>query len=144
MTEGEASRSTLHNQGHIATAFFSAEVLWVAIAAIVWYFVSYVSHPAMPGNVVNYWMGWFGWYDQGKYLESAKALSDLSLTPDTYFYPLGYPLLGAFFVRFLPRHAFLVPNLLCTVFIVLTFYGSCACFHMLASLPLFILSSNSN
>ncbi len=90
-----------------------------ALVTTVIYFVSYLMFPYTPGNLEQYFMAWFGWCDQGLYLESAKAIAGWKLSPATYVYPLGYPLLGAIFVKWLPRHLFLIPNMIFSVGIVL-------------------------
>jgi hypothetical protein len=97
----------------------------VALLAIVAYFIGYLSYVATPGNLEDYFMGWFGWHDQGMYLKSAEAIAQGNLSAATYVYPLGYPLLAVPFLKWLPRHPFLIPNLFFAVGIVLAFYASC-------------------
>ena len=97
----------------------------VALFAILAYFIGYLSYAATPGNVEAYFMGWFGWSDQGMYLKSAEAIAHGKLSAETYVYPLGYPLLAVPFLKWLPRHPFLIPNLFFAVGIVLAFYASC-------------------
>jgi hypothetical protein len=63
---------------------------------------------------------WFGWYDQGEYFKTAHDLAVFKFGESVY--PLGYPVLGALFIRLLPGHAFFLPNLFCTVGIALLFY----------------------
>lgn len=58
--------------------------------------------------------GWWSWFDQQKYGEAAVALAEGRLDRETYYYPLGYPALGAAFARFWPAHPFFVPGLLLT------------------------------
>ena len=101
------------------------EYFVVALITCIVYFVSYLWFPATPGNLEQYFVGWFGWADQGSYLASTKAIANWSLSPAEYIYPLGYPFLGALFVEWLPRHPFLIPNLIFSVGIVLAFYASC-------------------
>ncbi len=57
--------------------------------------------------------GWWGWWDQGKYLESARAFSAFDFTSDRHWYPPGYSLLGAAFVALFPSNPFLPINALC-------------------------------
>ena len=97
----------------------------IAIFAIFAYFIGYLSYAATPGNIEAYFMGWFGWYDQSMYLKSAEALAHGKLSAETYVYPLGYPLLAVPFLKWLPRHPFLIPDLFFAVGIVLAFYASC-------------------
>src|SRR5437879_5640033 len=101
------------------------EYLLVVIWAMLAYFVAYLLCPATPGNAEKYFLGWFGWNDQGQYLASATAIAQAKLSSATYVYPLGYPLLAAPFLSFLPRHPFFLPNLFFAVGIVLSFYASC-------------------
>jgi len=107
------------------TGNFSVEYCVAALLTTVVYFVSYLRYPATPGNHELNFIGWFNMADQGAYLISAEALGHWNLTPATYIYPLGYPLLGALFVRWFPRHPFLIPDLIFSVGIVLIFYASC-------------------
>jgi hypothetical protein len=95
-------------------------LLGSAIAAV--YLYAYWTHPALPGADSAHPLGWWGWWDQGQYLKCAAGLSRGSLTSDTYWYPLGYPLLGAFFYRLMPQHFFLIPNLTLVVGTALLFY----------------------
>jgi len=97
----------------------------IVLLAVVAYFIAYVSNPYAPGNSEQSSIGWFSWYDQGRYLDSAKAIATWSLSPESYIYPLGYPLLAVPFLRVLPRHPFLIPNLFFSVGIVVAFYASC-------------------
>ncbi len=103
----------------------SQDYYLIALMAIVAYFIGYLLYPATPGNQEAYFMGWFGWCDPGWYLKSAQAMAHWKLSPETYVYPLGYPLLAVPFLKFLPRHPFLIPNLFFSIGIVLVFYASC-------------------
>ncbi|WP_243312116.1 hypothetical protein [Fundidesulfovibrio agrisoli] len=87
------------------------------------YFAAYLSHPDLPFDGCA--KGWWAHWDQLRYLESARSLGAGSLDPQTYWYPLGYPLLGAPFARSLPLHLFLPVNLACTL-------AAAALFWMLA------------
>jgi len=80
-------------------------------ALTILYLLAYLGHPALPGNNLTAPQGWWDYWDQGQYLKSTAALARGQLTPDTYRYPLGYPLIGAFFYCWAPQHPFLVPNL---------------------------------
>lgn len=106
-------------------SFFPRDVLWVALATMFWYFLSYIIHPVAPGNNEQYLGGWNIWHDQSLYLKSAQALARLSQPQEVYVYPLGYPAIIAPFVRFLPRHAFLLPNLFFAIGIAICFYSAC-------------------
>ena len=89
---------------------FGFMVLFLAGLTIL-YLLAYLGHPVLPGNDPSAPIGWWGWWDQGQYLKCTAALSQGQLTPDTYWYPLGYPLIGALFYHWAPQHAFLIPNL---------------------------------
>ena len=116
----DASKEVQYSVQNIPTEYFI-----VALVAMVAYMVGYLWFPATPGNSEEYFIGWFGWSDQRLYLEAAKAIAHWSLSPATYVYPLGYPLLAAPFIKWLPRHPFFVPNLFFSIGIVLAFYASC-------------------
>ena len=79
------------------------------------YVQAYLGNAARPGRSHGWPLGWWGWWDQSLYLRSARAFADGSFSPDQHWYPLAYPLIGAPFVGFWPRHAFFVPDLLCLV-----------------------------
>lgn len=87
----------------------------LVLVAVAWYLSAYLRHPALPGTDPFHPEGWWGWWDQGKYLESAQAIANLDLQPEHHWYPWGYPLLGAPFLELAPGHAFLIPNLVCTM-----------------------------
>lgn len=67
------------------------------------------------GATVGERIGWWSWFDQQKYGESAAALAAGRLDRETYYYPLGYPALGAMFARVWPAQPFFVPGLLLAV-----------------------------
>lgn len=95
-------------------AFGTRQAGWALLGALaVVYAVAYFSHPLFPGHgagaVAN---GWWTWTDQQRYLREAGAIARGALGADTYFYPVGYPVLGALFVRWLPANPFFVPDLL--------------------------------
>jgi hypothetical protein len=96
--------------------------LYLASAAAAVYVYAYQHHGVRPGANATYPMGWFGWWDQGQYLKCAAGLAHGSLTPDTYWYPLGYPALGALFYRLWPEHSFFLPDLFLIIGIALLFY----------------------
>jgi hypothetical protein len=102
-----------------------SEYYIVALMATVAYFIVYVWFPFTPGNVEKHFIGWFGWADQGAYLMSTKAIAQLDFSPAKHIYPLGYPLLGVPFIKWLPRHPYLIPNLIFSVGIVIAFYAAC-------------------
>ena len=90
----------------------SARFMVLALTGLaILYLLAYLGHPVLPGNDLSAPIGWWGWWDQSQYLKCTAALAHGQLTQDTYWYPLGYPLLGALFYHWTPRHAFLIPNL---------------------------------
>ena len=95
---------------------------WLLAAAAALYLLAYLGHTALPGNGAAQPLGWNGWWDQSQYTKCAAELAHGRLSRETYWYPLGYPLLGALFHRWTPQHAFLLPNLLCVVGIAAVFY----------------------
>lgn len=74
------------------------------------YCAAYLRIKYLPGNS-EYPMGWWGWWDQSWYLKSAAAFAVGNLDPAQHWYPFGYSLLAAPFVRLIPAHAFFFVNL---------------------------------
>ena len=85
------------------------------------YALAYLAYPAAPGGNFQYPLGWWGWFDQGRYLDSAKALSQLDFSAEKYFYPPLYPLLGSFFVTWIPNHPFWLIDLASLLWFVFVF-----------------------
>jgi len=84
-------------------------VLLICLAAC--YATAYFNPSLFPGFEANGpARGWLTWTDQSRYLTESTAISRLQLNAASYFYPIGYPLLGAAFVKWLPNNAFFVPN----------------------------------
>ncbi len=76
------------------------------------YVWAYFADPMNPGgSPPEQRVGWWSWFDQYRYLQSAADLARGRIAPETYHYPLGYPLLGALGGRVVPGHPFLLPNL---------------------------------
>lgn len=109
-----------HTCGDWIDSFRGQVGLACGIALI--YILGYLGHPALPGNNDSYPGGWLGWWDQSLYFRTAAAISNGELSAASYLYPLGYPLLGALTWPAVPRHAFLVPDLVLTVGIALLLY----------------------
>jgi len=86
------------------------------------YLVAYWNYDALPGASAQYPLGWWGWWDQGQYWKCAAGLAHGSLTVETYWYPIGYSVLGALFYSLTPQHAFLIPDLLLVLGITALFY----------------------
>ena len=83
----------------------------LAVLLSVLYLEAYASDPATPGNAVGFWLGWWGSWDQSNYLRSAQAFAAGRLDPSLHWYPLGYALIGAPFVKGSIGHAYLLPDL---------------------------------
>jgi len=58
-------------------------------------------------------LGWWSWHDQWRYALSAETLAQGRVEASTYFYPLGYPALGALALRAGSLQPFFWPNLVC-------------------------------
>lgn len=86
------------------------------------YLLAYFYSPFCPTNQTN---GWWKWWDQGHYLKSALGISHLNVNSGNYWYPLGYPALGALFARLLPAHPFLIPDLGLFMGIAVLFWKIC-------------------
>ena len=89
------------------------------------YTCTYLSHDALPGNNLVYPSGWWGWCDQGIYLREAQAISTGKLNSSTYQMNIGYPLLGAVFIKILPNHPYFFINLVCYIFACVLFFKIC-------------------
>lgn len=103
------------------TSPISYDTLLLIAAIALTYIVSYLTAPNAPGLHSSGYLGWIGWYDQGQYYKTARDLSHLHLAPSMYWY--GYPLLGALTYRFLPRHCFLIPDLIMVCAMITFFYA---------------------
>ena len=84
-----------------------------AMLLILLYTTSYFGDPGLPGANPSEPLGWWGWFDQGQYLRSARAFARLDLSADAHWYPPGYALMGAPFVRWSPAHPFVLVNVAC-------------------------------
>ncbi len=82
-----------------------------AVVLAAWYLWCYLGDRSLPGNDLRQPLGWWDWWDQGKYIESARALAAGALSPDRHWYPLGYSLMGAPFTRWSQGHPMLPVNL---------------------------------
>ncbi len=77
------------------------------------YAVAYFQHPLFPGHAaIDVTRGWWTWTDQNRYLTEAAALAQWQLDATSYFYPIGYPMLGALFWKWMPVNPFFIPDLL--------------------------------
>jgi hypothetical protein len=95
-------------------------VLLLVLAII--YLIAYWMEPARPGASAAYPLGWWGWWDQEHYWRCAADLAHGHLSAETYWYPVGYSLLGAPFYAMMPTHAFLIPDLALVLGIAAVFY----------------------
>lgn len=85
--------------------------LGLLLAFAGFYTAAYMGNSLFPGNKPGHPEGWWGWWDQSQYLREAVALSRLNFSPEAYHYPVGYSLMGALFVRFMPVNPFFFPDL---------------------------------
>jgi hypothetical protein len=100
--------------------------MWaILVATGIWYLLVYVLYVAFhtakgfgPGAPA-----WMGWFDQGEYYAGARAI--VAGHPSESHYWLGYPLLGAPFVRWLPFHPFLFANMAAALVVAGSFYAAC-------------------
>jgi hypothetical protein len=77
------------------------------------YAAAYLHHPLLPDrSPAELRTGWWTWADQFVYWNAAAELAQFQLTAANYHYALGYPLLGALFMKLMPAHVFFVPDLL--------------------------------
>jgi hypothetical protein len=67
--------------------------LLLAAGAFAWVYSHYPYRPTTPDN------GWWNYWDQGLYRRSARAFARGVLAGSEHWYPIGYPLLAAPFVR---------------------------------------------
>lgn len=88
---------------------------WVLLALVgLLYAVAYAGDEMNPGTAsVATRVGWWSWHDQWRYALSAEALAQGRVDAQSYFYPLGYPALGAMFARVMPAQPFFWPDLAC-------------------------------
>ena len=92
----------------------SIVAIMLAVVAVI-YANGYLTNSAVPGNNPAYPLGWWGWFDQSMYLRATQAFSRFDMDPAKHWYPPGFALLGAPFVRSMPGHAFFFPGLACIV-----------------------------
>jgi len=78
------------------------------------FLVAHAFYPGLPAPGTETG-GWREWADQSKYIEAARAWSAWDLTAARHWYPPGYPLLAAPFLRLTPHDRFLLPDLVCLV-----------------------------
>lgn len=85
-------------------------LILLLLASVIVFFYSYWANTFRPGALIE--GGWYGaWADQRRYYEQTQAIVNLNLNADSFHYPILYPLLGAFFIKFLPRDPFFLVNL---------------------------------
>ncbi len=102
----------------------------------------YLTFHALPGNLPDHPEGWWGWFDQGKYIESARAFAAFDFDRAHHWYPLGYPLLAAPFVYLSDIHPFAFVDLGCLLACYFSFLAFARRVGVEAAwaVPLFILS----
>ncbi|MBW2253883.1 MAG: hypothetical protein JRI25_04720, partial [Deltaproteobacteria bacterium] len=93
--------------------------LLLVTCLVLLYVAAYLGFPAFPGNDLEAPDGWWSWADQSRYRAAAEAIAAGAPIQES---PLGYPLLGAIFSRWMPNHLFFLPNLLFSVGSGVLFY----------------------
>ncbi|HEY3847971.1 MAG TPA: hypothetical protein VGL95_12750 [Acetobacteraceae bacterium] len=78
------------------------------------FLIAHFHYPGLPAAGTETG-GWRGWADQSRYIEAARAWAAWDLTPARHWYPPGYPLMGAPFLRITPHDRFLLPDLACLI-----------------------------
>lgn len=96
---------------------YAVTITFLTFLFIIYAFL-FLSHPALPHDMVS---GWWGWWDQSQYIKSAKALSRIDLSPAEHWYFPGYALLGAVFYKSMPVHAFFFVDAICLLVTALCF-----------------------
>ena len=78
------------------------------------FLIAHARYPGLPtaGTETG---GWRDWSDQRHYIDAARAWAAWDLTPERHWYPPGYALLGAPFLRITPHDRFLLPDLACLI-----------------------------
>jgi hypothetical protein len=116
---------------------------WGGYALTLLYAMYYFGDETAPGNSLESPAGWWGWWDQSQYIASARNLLAGNLVPDAHWYPLGYSLAAAPFVRIWPAHGFFFLDLIC----LLAAYAGFLSFTRrvgvgpLAAVPIFLLAT---
>jgi hypothetical protein len=116
---------------------------WGGYALTLLYAMYYFGDETAPGNSLESPAGWWGWWDQSQYIASARNLLAGNLVPDAHWYPLGYSLAAAPFVRIWPAHGFFFLDLIC----LLAAYAGFLSFTRrvgvgpLAAVPIFLLTT---
>jgi len=98
--------------GADALAYFDRVVpgAGVLLAGLL-YAVAHYRHPLRPITELSR-SGWFNWFDADKYRKAALAWTHFDLRASEYWYPPGYPILGALGHALTPVQPFFVPNAL--------------------------------
>jgi len=104
-------------------SLWDSSTRWFLFVAGCWFVFFYVICSDSPSFGPKGAPGWLVWHDQGVYLQEAVDLSRGALTHAEYW--LGYPLLAVPFCGLLPRHAFLIPDLLLVLIMAGAFFCSC-------------------
>lgn len=112
------------NSGRIG--FFDHSTRWFLVVAGCWFVFFYVTGNDTPSLKPGGQPGWLVWHDQGAYSQEAADLSQGALKHAEYW--IGYPILAAPFWLIVPRHPFLVPDLLLVLVMAGAFFCSCRFF----------------
>jgi len=96
-------------------------LILLAFAAAVFIY-SYLSQPNRPGAFADPKVSWNYWFDQGHYLNEAKSIRAGNLNPNNYYYPVGYPAIGALFVGVMHNNPFTLFNLAVFILVIGLYY----------------------
>lgn len=91
--------------------------IFLLVALQFWVYFNYAPNPALP----NAGDGWWGWWDQGKYIQSTRALASGNFDSAEHWYPLGYSLLAVPFAWLNPREPFIFVNAISLALYALAF-----------------------
>jgi len=96
---------------------FDLDLRVLAVFLVLLFSLTYWLHPDKPSPDG----GWLSWADQGEIDRIARSLADFKV-PERPFFPVGYPLLGALFIKFFYPYHFFIPNLALYVVTVCLWY----------------------
>ena len=93
---------------------------WPLAIIAAWYLLCYFTNASTPSPQAP---GWWSWWDQSQYYRATADLAHGRLVPENYWF--GYPLLGVPFYGLMPRHPYLIPNLVLILMICGAFFAAC-------------------
>lgn len=127
LTWGTRLKGMLTRLSEKAEAHRVATVVILLVFSGLLYFYGYISEPHHPRFWSDY-TGWWEWHDQARYLRSAQALAEFDFSSERHYYPIGYSLLGALFVKVLPIHPFFIPDLVLVLVVSFFLFLMCRTF----------------